>query len=808
VLRKPVSKHGLIGYCYLEQFFKSLGTSLSVLKLDNKYLLISDLTSLKRRAIFAAIRKNVNKRKITGWIISILPLSLFIFFSNQIPHIASGEPFTISIHWVPSLNINLSFHLDGLSLLFSLLVTGIGTFIIIYGSGYLQDHKNIAQFYLYTILFMVSMLGVVLSDNIFSLFVFWELTSLSSFLLIGFENEKEKARSAALQALLVTSLGGLALLAGLILLSQVGGSTELSELANFANSIKVNPLYLPILLLILTGAFTKSAQVPFHFWLPNAMEAPTPVSAYLHSATMVKAGVYLLARLYLSLGGTAAWFTILTIVGVSTMLVGAYLAFNHTEIKRILAYSTISSLGTMVLLIGLGVNGAVKAAVVFLLAHALYKGALFMIAGAIYKKTGTLNLDQLGGLWRFMPITMVITGLAAISLSSIGPVLSFIGKEMIFETVLAIPKLWFILTLVSVISAGVSVAVALNLFILPFFRNSTSTPNLPKDPSFSLLLGPGLLALSGFFLGLFPGTISNTIVQPAIFSILGEHYSGPIALWHGFNPSLALSGAALVLGIIFYRKWVVWRKSTSSLEVYLKRGPSWFYDRSIESLHSFANSQTNFLQSGHLSNYLLTIIFITVLLVGYPLLFRTSLLPLPSWSEIRFYEAGLAMLIIAATVAAIIMRSRLAAVAALGVVGYGVALIFTFFGAPDLAMTQVMIETLTVILLVLVLYHLPGFAILSTRRERIRDAILAMAAGGLMTLFILLGTSIQVFPSISNYYIENSVTLAHGRNIVNIILVEFRALDTLGEITVLSLAGVGVFALLKLRLGIKDKDNQ
>ncbi|MFU8773420.1 MAG: putative monovalent cation/H+ antiporter subunit A, partial [Anaerolineales bacterium] len=741
----------------------------------------------------------MNTRQITGWIISILPLSLFIFFTNRIPLIVSGEHLTFSYYWVPSLNFTLSFHLDGLSLLFSLLITGIGTLIIIYGSEYLRGHKNIIQFHIYTLLFMVSMLGVVLSDNIFSLFVFWELTSLSSFLLIGFENEKEKARSAALQALLVTSLGGLALLVGLVILSQIGGSADLSVIALLGSEIKADPLYLPVLILILTGAFTKSAQVPFHFWLPNAMEAPTPVSAYLHSATMVKAGVYLLARLNISLGGTEAWFTILTIVGASTMLVSAYLALTHTEIKRILAYSTISSLGTMVMLIGLGTNGAIKAVVVILLAHAIYKAALFMLAGALYKKTGTLNLDQLGGLWRHMPITMILTGLAALSLFGIGPVLSFIGKELLLEAVLEIPNIWLILTIITVFSAIASVAIALILFIRPFFRTSNSSSVSYHDPAFSLVFGPGLLAVSGVLLGLFPGTISNLIVEPAIFSILGVYQSAQLALWHGLNQTLAVSGAVLVLGFLLYRNWTHWRKICTKLDRYLRTGPAWLYDKSIAGLNYLANFQTNLLQSGHLSKYILIVISIYVLLVGFTLIFRTSYWPNLNWSEFRFYEVGLALLIIAATITAITIRSRLAAVAALGVVGYGVALIFTFFGAPDLAMTQVMIETLTVILLVLVLYHLPGFAILSTKKERLRDALLASAVGGLMTLFLLLGTSIQPFPSISRYYIENSVTLAHGRNIVNIILVEFRSLDTLGEITVLSLAGVGVFALLKLR---------
>jgi multicomponent Na+:H+ antiporter subunit A len=757
--------------------------------------------------IFITIRKNVNTKKIMGWGFSILPLSLFIFFINRIPLIADGVPLYVSIQWVPSLNLTLSFHLDGLSLLFSLLITGIGTLVITYGSEYLRGHINIIQFYIYTLLFMVSMLGVVLSDNIFSLFVFWELTSLSSFLLIGFENENEKARSAALQALLVTSFGGLALLTGMIILSHIGGSSDLSVLAHLGNDIKGDPLYLPILLLILIGAFTKSAQVPFHFWLPNAMVAPTPVSAYLHSATMVKAGVYLLARLSLPLGGTDTWFSILTIVGASTMLVGAYLSLTHTEIKRILAYSTISSLGIMVMLIGLGTYTAIKAALVYLLAHAIYKGALFLLAGAIFKKTGTLNLDQLNGLWRYMPITMILTGLAALSLSGIGPVLSFIGKELLLESLLEIPEIWIILTLLAILSAIASVAVALILFIWPFFRNSPNQSKSFGEPAFSLIFGPGLLAISGVLLGLYPETISNTVVEPGIFSILGEHHAVHLGLWHGFNQTLALSAIALALGLLLYKNWTDWRKTTTRLGHYLKTGPAWLYDKSIESLNFLAKLQTNLLQSGHLSKYVVIIITIYVLLVGYSLLFRTSSWSIINWGELRFYEAGLALLIIAATVTAITIRSRLAAIAALGVVGYSVALIFTFFGAPDLAMTQVMIETLTVILLVLVLYHLPGFARLSTKKERFRDAALALSAGGLLTLFILLGTSIQAFPSISSYYIENSVTLAHGRNIVNIILVEFRSLDTLGEITVLSLAGVGVFALLKLRLGTKGKDN-
>jgi multicomponent Na+:H+ antiporter subunit A len=315
-------------------------------------------------------------RGITGWIIALLPLSIFLYFASFAGAIGAGVTFSFSRAWVPSLGVNLSFYLDGLSLLFVLLISGIGTLIVIYAGGYLAGHPQLGSFYGYVLMFMASMLGVSLANNLLSLFVFWELTSLSSYLLIGFDHEKEASRSAALKALLVTGGGGLAMLAGLVLLNQVSGATEISELVLHGEAVRSHQLYLPILLLILLGAFTKSAQAPFHFWLPAAMEAPTPVSAYLHSATMVKAGIYLLARMSPVLGGTIPWVTIVTLVGAVTMLVGAYLALYYSNLKRILAYTTISSLGTLVLLLGIGTSGAIKAAMVFLLAHALYKGAI------------------------------------------------------------------------------------------------------------------------------------------------------------------------------------------------------------------------------------------------------------------------------------------------------------------------------------------------------------------------------------------------------------------------------------------------
>ncbi|MBI2088067.1 MAG: NADH-quinone oxidoreductase subunit L, partial [Deltaproteobacteria bacterium] len=341
----------------------------------------------------------------TGWIIAVLPATLFAYFATFVASIRNGEVIRQSHAWIPSLGIDLSFTADGLSVLFALLISGIGALVVVYAGGYLAGHPQLGRFFSYLLLFMSAMLGLVLADNVIALFVFWELTTLSSYLLIGFDHEREAARSAALKSLLVTGIGGLALLAGLILLAQAGGSPELSALAKHGDAIRSHPLYAPILALILAGAFTKSAQVPFHFWLPAAMEAPTPVSAYLHSATMVKAGVYLLARLNPVLGGTDPWLFTVTTTGAVTMVVGAWMALQRTDLKLILAYSTVSALGVLTMLLGLGTPLAIKAASVFLLGHALYKGALFLIAGAVDHETGTRSFDRLGGLKKAMPLT-------------------------------------------------------------------------------------------------------------------------------------------------------------------------------------------------------------------------------------------------------------------------------------------------------------------------------------------------------------------------------------------------------------------
>jgi multicomponent Na+:H+ antiporter subunit A len=735
-----------------------------------------------------------------GWILALLPAGLTLYFASLLPRAAAERPATFSSSWAPELGLFFSFRADGLSLLFALLISGIGALVIVYASSYLKGNPNLGRFYAWLLTFMAAMLGVALADNVLLLFVFWELTSLSSFILIGFEHERESARAAALQALLVTGAGGLTLLAGLLLLGLAGGTLELSVLLGLGDVLRTSPYYVPALILILLGAFTKSAQFPFHFWLPNAMEAPTPVSAYLHSATMVKAGVYLLARLSPALGGTDLWMYAVGGVGAATMLIGGYLALLQTDLKRLLAYSTVSALGMLTLLIGLGSQLALEAAIVLLLAHGLYKGALFLVAGALDHETGTRDVTQLGGLFPKMRLTAVTAGLAALSMAGLPPLFGFISKELTYEAALEYGP-WLT---AAVVAAGLSfVFVAGIVGIGPFWGRKTETPKSPHEAPPSMWLGSLTLASLSLLIGLFPASVSGLLVSPAFSAALGQTTSVKLALWHGVNPAFMLSVITVLAGAGLYTVRVPLRSGLSRLA--WSRGPAFLYQRSLDGLNALARGQTRFLQSGYLRYYLLTILLAATGLAGFTLFTQGGLHWPSAVTDVRFYELALGGLILSAAFAATISWSRLGAVAALGAAGYGVALIYLLFGAPDLAMTQFLIESLTVILFVLAFYHLPHFAQLTPRRSRLRDLLVALLAGGLMTALVLSVVGVQLYPSIADYFVESALPLAHGRNIVNVILVDFRGIDTLGEITVLGIASIGVYALLKLRLG-KSKD--
>jgi multicomponent Na+:H+ antiporter subunit A len=733
-------------------------------------------------------------RGFAGWLLALLPLALTLYFATFIERVAAGERVIMAYPWAPGLNVNLSFALDGLSLLFALLITGIGTLICIYSGGYLAGNKQIGRFYGLLLFFMASMLGLVLADNLLALFVFWELTSISSFLLIGFTHEAAASRAAARQALMVTGSGGLALLIGLIMLGFAGGSFELSALLGAGDTIRSSPLYGAMLALVLLGAFTKSAQVPFHFWLPGAMEAPTPVSAFLHSATMVKAGVYLLARMSPMLAGTGAWTASVTAVGALTMLAGGLLALFQTDLKRLLAYSTVSALGTMVLLLGLGTEEGIKAMV-----HALYKGALFMVAGAVDHETGTRNVNQLGGLWRAMPITAGIAVLAGVSLASFGPVLSFIAKELLFEAVLHAEGPATILAPAAVLAGALFVTVAAVVCVRPFFGPARHTPRHPHEAPPSLWLGPGVLAGLGVVLGVVPALVQENLVAPVASSVLGHPATVELYLWHGVNPAFLMSLAAIVIGVGLYLVWDRIHGGWTWLRWLLGRGPERWYVVALQGVDMLALALTRLLQNGYLRRYLMVTLLTTVGLVGGTMLALAGLPQITQWLQVRFYEALLAALMLAAAGAALRASGRLSTVASLGIVGYGVALFYVLYGAPDLAMTQILVETLTVLLFVLAFYHLPSTHRSYSNLVRIRDGAIALSVGGLMALLVLAATSTPPNSKLAPYFIEHSKPDAHGSNIVNVILVDFRGLDTMGEITVLSVAAIGVYALLRLR---------
>lgn len=735
----------------------------------------------------------------SGWALALLPAGLFAYFVALAGPVAAGDALRVEHPWAPALGVALSFRLDGLALLFALLITGTGALVLAYSAGYLGTHPRAGRFYAALLLFMGAMLGLVLADNVFALFVFWELTSVASFLLIGFDHTRADARSAARQALLVTGSGGLALLAGLILLGTAGGSYELSELLERGAAVRSHPFYLPVFVLVLLGAATKSAQFPFHFWLPGAMAAPTPVSAYLHSATMVKAGVYLLARLHPVLGGTDEWRVAVTTLGAVTMVTSGVLAVCASDLKQILAYSTVSALGTLVLMLGVGSSGAVQAAVVFLLAHALYKGALFMVAGAIDHETGTRDIGELGGLWRAMPYTAAAAALAGLALAGVGPFLAFIGKEALFEAVWASAEARAVLVPAAVFAGALFVAVAGLVAVGPFF--GPPRPGLAKahEAPPSMWLGPAVLAVAGFVAGVWPGPVAEWVVSPAVAAVVGAPTAVKLALWHGVNPALAMSAGAFVLGVAVYLLGDPLGRALGGARRVLAVGPTAGYDLAVRGLEWKARTTTRVVQSGYLRYYTFAVLLTAVGLVGYALVGRAGLAPPGDWRDVTFYEAGLLVVVVLAAIMAVVVRSYLTAIAALGVVGYAIAIVFVMFGAPDLAMTQFLVETLTLILFLQVFARRRQTGDLSRRPARLRDAALAVAVGGLMAALVLVASANQFSPPISRYYSERSLPEGHGRNVVNVILVDFRGLDTLGEITVLGAAGVGVYALLKLR---------
>jgi len=763
-------------------------------------------------AVFAPVVHRVAGSR-AGWGLALVPAGVFAALLKLWPSVVDQRVESAFIDWVPALNLAMSLRLDGLSLLFGLLVTGIGALVLIYAGAYLHGDARLGRLWLLLLLFMAAMLGLVLADNLLTLFVFWELTSITSYLLIGFNCETTESRASALQALLVTGGGGLILLPGLLLLGTAGQSFEISTLLQNGELVRQHGFYLPALVLILVGAFTKSAQFPFHFWLPDAMAAPTPVSVYLHSATMVKAGVYLIARLHPILGGTQEWFWLIAPVGTFTMVFGAVSSLRATDLKQILAYATISVLGTLTMLLGIGTEATCTAALAVLVAHAMYKGGLFMVAGSVDHAVHQRDIRQLGGLRSAMPATFVAALLAASSMTGVLPTFGFVAKEVWYEAIghtagVISPEavaggLSGFLRVASFLSlsivSNIALVVAVGLVcIKPFFGERTSTTATAHEGRLSMWVPPAVLGIAGLLLGLTSARM-NELISAGSTAVVGDPVNAGLALWHGVNVTLILSLLTLAGGVTLYWQRGRLEGVLGFIDARLKYGPSDIYHWLLKAVIQAARNQTSFLQNGYLRYYLLTMVGVTVCSVWLALRGELRSRLQPMQLDFHAHEVMLTGLILVAALVAVRARTWLLAVGALGIVGYSVAGIFVLFGAPDLAMTQFVIETLTVVLFMMAFSRLPDFRRLSAPRTRNRDALMAVLAGATITLLLLFAMTVRSGHPISDYFAAESVPSAGGRNIVNVILVDFRALDTLGEITVLSIAAIGVYSLLMLR---------
>jgi multicomponent Na+:H+ antiporter subunit A len=748
-------------------------------------------------ALLGAIVAAFLPKRLTPWVAALL--AAMSFGGYIVIAASSGEAPAHTPFWtVPSLGVAGGLRLDGLGALFCLLITGIGALIFTYCAAYLKDDARLRRLVVMLLLFMMAMLGAVTADDVIVLFVFWELTSLTSFFLVGYDHEKASARKAALQSLLVTAGGGLALLAGLILIAMAAGTTSLSGIIAAHETVLAHPAATGAMLLIILGCFTKSAQLPFHFWLPNAMAAPTPVSAYLHSATMVKLGIYLLARMSPLYAGVALWHDILVFFGIATAVTATVMSLRVTDLKGILAYTTVAGLGILTALLGLGTGMAIVAAITFLVVHALYKAALFMMAGIMDHETGLRDATRLRGLRRCMPLTAATACLAALSMAGLPPFLGFVAKELVYETVTSQESFIAAAAIgMFVINAG-TVAIAAVLSLRLFFGQQLPTPVKPHDPPWPMLAGPVVLSLLGLGFSLWLGAAHESWLGPAARATMGAAPGIAPALWHGFTPVLALSAITVVTGLVIFRFWPRIGEGLRALAFIDRYGPSRIYEAWLSGLTSLAHATTSALQHGSLRGYLRLLFLVAATALLVPLFLRDGF-AWPAFSldllDVRYLVFAGA---IAGALAASVAPTAFGAVIAAGLVGFCVALVFMLFGAPDVAFTQFSVETLMVVVLATTLTRLPlPQRDRRTPRQKGMDAAIAIVVGIAVTAVLLAILATPLDLRLSQWFGENSLLAAHGRNIVNVILVDFRALDTLGETTVLALAAFAVHALLR-----------
>ncbi|MBK0009010.1 Na+/H+ antiporter subunit A [Bacillus sp. S35] len=787
-------------------------------------------------AFFVPLLYRKFQRIHTGWFVLPLPLVLFIYFTQYISGVSKGETYLHSMKWIPSLGINFDAYVDGLGLLFSLLITGIGTLVILYSIYYLSKTKEaLYSFYVYLLLFMGSMLGVVLSDNLMSLYSFWELTSLSSFLLIGYWYKREKSQYGALKSMLITVFGGLSLLAGIVLLYIMTGTFSIREIISNVDVVTSSHLFIPALVLILLGAFTKSAQFPFHIWLPDAMEAPTPVSAYLHSATMVKAGIYLLARLSPVFAISATWFFVISITGLITLFWGSFSAVKQQDLKGILAFSTISQLGMIMSLIGVGSAAihydflddniylvALTAAVFHLINHATFKGSLFMVVGIVDHETGTRDIRKLGGLMSFMPVTFTIAIIGGFAMAGLPPFNGFLSKEMFFTGMVNVTKMdmysmqtWgFLLPIIAWVGSIFTFVYSM-ILVFKTFTGKYQPEKLEKKPHeapVGMLISPVILASLVVIFGFAPNLLESTLIEPTMASIApsllaeGKEYQVHIKFWHGFTPEFFMTLGVITFGILLFMTLQKWSKIHTRFPSSLTLNNG--YNYGIKGMEKGSTRIMKTLMTGFIRDYLLIIFtFIGIVLLVTLFSQNAFAIDLKDTASIGVYEAILAVVMVAATITTLLAKSRLTAIISLGVVGYTLSLFFVLFRAPDLALTQLVIETVSVSLFLLCFYYLPEFRKRKVRvKFQLPNLLVALLVGTTVTLLGISANSTKLFESISHYFIENSYEKAGGENMVNVILVDFRGFDTLFEITVLCIAALAIYGMIRLRLTKEEEE--
>ena len=737
-------------------------------------------------------------RAASAWLAGSAPLLGLGVLATITPAVMAGQVPHTAHAWLPQIGLDFALRLDGLAWMFALLILTIGALVVMYARYYLSERDSAPRFYAYLLLFMGAMLGLVLAGNLLLLAVFWELTSISSFLLIGFWSHRKEARDGARMALIITAGGGLALLGGILLIGHIVGSFELDTVLAAGAQIRASPLYPWSLLLILGGVFTKSAQFPFQFWLPHAMAAPTPVSAYLHSATMVKAGVFLLARLYPALAGSDLFFYVVTTVGAVTLVLGAWHAIFQHDLKGLLAYSTISHLGLITLLFGLSTPMAVVAGVFHILNHAVFKASLFMAAGIIDHETGTRDMRRLGNLRRLMPFTSALAIIASLAMAGIPLLNGFLSKEMFFavalETQAPLP-MRLLATGAALLAAVLGVAYSLR-FVHDTFFGTRVPERIPHEPPHWMKIPVEVLVLVCVAVGVAPAWTIAPILHAGAGAILGSalpDYS--LSVWHGLNGPLAMSVFGVLGGIALY---VSLRKLLDMHAMQTHSHGRSLFNWQLHALFRLASRFTDGLANGSLQRMLALLLLTAVGVAALPFLESGAALawgapqPMPALGWMLWL-----LMVVCALASLFLYHQRLLAVLVLGGTGLAVSLTFVFLSAPDLALTQLLVEMVTLVLMLLAMNYLPEFSRPErSRLRRCRDGVLALSAGaGLAALAYTLMT--RTGTTIAGEMLTRALPEGHGRNVVNVILVDFRGFDTLGEICVFAIAGLVVHALLR-----------